>query len=419
VSNLAGRCCVLAALGLLAACAPPTPQAEPAFSAVGLDRIRGEVQTDIDAQRIAGAVLLLHHARETVLFESFGLRDVASGDPMMHDTIFRIFSMTKPVTSVAVMMLDERGALDIDDSVGRYLPELAELEVLTDDGTLVPAGREITIRDLLSHTGGLTYGLFADTPIDRAYREAEVLIGAPTSADIVARLGTLPLKHQPGAAWEYSVSTDVLGRLVEVVSGQALDLFFEREIFAPLGMLDTGFFVPVEKLPRLAGYYQPGDGGLQVVADVWRVVDQRPSLLSGGGGLFSTATDYLTFCRMVLNGGAIDGTRLLTPASIEEMATDHLSGLAGRSDNVLRAGPYVIPGGFGLGFAVDKTDTPAGSSRRLFWYGIASTSFWIDLDQGLIGIYLVQHEPLDMSLGNRFRDLTYDAATFVSAEPLR
>ena len=263
---------------------------------------------------------------------------------------------------------------------------------------------------LLAHPGGLTYGLFADTPVDRMDREAGVLIGATTIAETVERLGELPLKYQPGTAWEYSVSTDVLGRLIEVVSGRDFDAFLEDEIFRPLGMNDTGFFVPTSKLHRLAGYHeQTGEGSRPV--EEGRTLDERPSYLSGGGGLYSTAADYLTFCRMLLDGGAVGETRLLEPGSIEQMARDHLADFPDRSENVLTIGPWTVPGGHGLGFAVHETESPIGPSRRLFWYGIASTLFWIDTENDLIGIYLVQHQPFEMDLGNRFRDLSYEAAS--------
>lgn len=417
---------LLAGLTLFVACAPPASDAQaPAaasqgltFSSAGLDRIREQVRADIAGGTIAGAVVLLDRGGETVLFESFGHRDVETRDPMRNDTIFRIFSMTKPVTSVAVMMLHERGRLDIDEPVEKFLPQLGERQVLVEepagpDGEpgvrRVAADRAITIRDLLGHTGGLTYGLFEDTPVDRMYREAGVLIGAETTADTVERLGPIPLKHQPGTAWEYSVSTDVLARLVEVVSGLAFDAFLEREIFEPLGMRDTGFFVPADKLSRLAGYYETTDDGLRTAAD-WAAVDRRPGYLSGGGGLFSTAADYLTFCRMILNGGAIGGTRLLDAESVEQMAADHLADLPGRAENKLIVGSYVIPGGYGLGFAVNEVDSPVASSYQLFWYGIASTMFWIDRNHDLIGIYLVQRQPFDTAPGDRFRELAYQAA---------
>jgi CubicO group peptidase (beta-lactamase class C family) len=424
---------LLMGLALLLACSPPASDPEHTavassqldFSSTGLDRIREQVRGDIAAGTIAGAVVLLDHGGETVLFESFGHRDIHTQDPMSNDTIFRIFSFTKPITSVAVMMLHERGQLDIDDPVMEFLPDLGGREVLLEgqagpDGSpgvqRVIANREITIRDLLGHTGGLTYGFFEDTPVDRMYGEAGVLIGATTIADTVERLSKLPLKYQPGTVWEYSVSTDVLGRLIEVVSGREFDAFLKEELFRPLGMHDTGFFVPVAKLPRLAGYYEQTDEGLRTVEEPV-AVDKRPSYLSGGGGLYSTAADYLAFCRMILNGGAVGETRILEAESIEEMAVDRLADFPGRSENTLKIGSWIIPGGFGLGFAVNQVESPIGTSRRLFWYGIASTMFWIDPDHDLIGIYMVQHRPFEMGLGNRFRELSYEAASRLEQSP--
>ena len=377
------------------------------FSNNGLEHIRTEIRTDIADGRIAGAVGLLAVDGELRFLESFGAIDREADRAMRDDAIFAIASMTKPITSFAVMMLHEAGHFDLDDAVSMFLPELGGLHVSVEGGRpgsqAVPSERDMTIRDLLRHTSGLTYGFFGESRVDRMYVEAGLLGGSGnTLADLLTGLAELPLKHQPGASFEYSVSTDVLGRLVEVVSGMRFDDFLQQKIFEPLGMVDTGFLVPEGKIDRLAvTYARDGDG--QLVPQPAGGVSETPSLLSGGGGLYSTAADYLRFCQMVLNGGELYGMRLASSETVTLMGSDHLGDRPG--------GILGLVEGFGLGFSVRRTlgEPPLGSVGELSWAGIRSTTFWIDPEQQVIGIYLTQLSPFDTGHGRRFRRLAYEA----------
>ncbi len=377
------------------------------FTESGLERIRAEIRTDIDDGRIAGAVGLLAVDGELRFLESFGALDREADRAMRNDAIFAMASMTKPITSFAVMLLHEAGHFDLDDAVSMFLPELGGLDVSVLGGrpglNAVPSERDMTIRDLLRHTSGLTYGLFGDSRVDRMYVEAGLLGGdGNTLTDLVTGLAELPLKHQPGASFEYSVSTDVLGRLVEVVSEMRFDDFLQQRIFEPLGMVDTGFLVPEGKADRLALTYARDGNGHLVPQPAGRV-SQTPSFLSGGGGLYSTAADYLRFCQMVLNGGELDGIRLARAETVTLMSSDHLGDRPG--------GIFGLVEGFGLGFSVRRHlgDPPLGSVGELSWAGIFSTTFWIDPEQQVIGIYLTQLSPFDTGHGHRFRRLAYEA----------
>lgn len=399
--------------------APATAKTAPSLDDDARLAISEGVRSDIENGEIAGAVIVVAGAEQELLFETYGSRRVEELAPMMPDTIFRIHSMTKPITSVAVMMLAERGALDLDDPVGVYLPELADLsvgvEVERDDGSrellTEPADRPVTIRDLLRHTSGFTYGLFDSSPVDTMYMESR-LYAATDLADMMARLGGLPLKHHPGVVYEYSVSTDVLGRVVEVVSGQSFDAFLQEHVFDPLGMVDTGFWVPEDKTGRFAGYYRSTEEGL-VGEGGGESYASRPGLLSGGGGLVSTAFDYLRFCRMILGGGELDGVRILSPESVAAMGTDQLADLPGADGS--SAGDSTV-GEFGLGFAItpegDPGPVPGGV---LYWFGYASTGFWIDPGNDLIGLYLVQKQPFDPTPSLEFRAAVYQALGNVGA----
>jgi CubicO group peptidase (beta-lactamase class C family) len=352
--------------------------------------------------------LIARHGR-IAYFESFGYRDRAAGAPMTKEAIFRIASMTKPITSVAVMMLHEEGKLQIYDPVSRYLPELAKLKVgvekvdpQTGQKTFetVEAQRDMTIQDLLRHTSGLTYGTRGDGPVKQLYREAKIGDRHITNAELVTKLAQLPLLYQPGTRWEYGVSTDVLGRLVEVVSGKSLGEFFEERIFRPLGMQDTAFHVPAGKLDRAAQPWQrPG----APPAPPPRDVAIAHAFQSGGGGLVSTARDYLRFCAVLLNGGEWQGVRLLGRKTVEYMTADHLGSI-----------PYESPGmGFGLGFQVRREAGVArlpGSVGEYGWAGAAGTVFWIDPSEQLIAIYMVQVGTHDRTyFRNQFKSLVSQA----------
>ena len=415
IRGLTAAFCALAAAAApaLAQGLPRATPEEVGLSSERLERVGEVFQEYADEGRMAGAVgMVIRHGR-VVYEDAWGMRDVAARDRLETDDIFRIYSMTKPVTSVAVMMLYEEGEFFLDDPVGRYLPELANLPVAVLDQASGPdsiptvrANRPMTIRDLLRHTSGLTYGIFSNTAVDQAYREGGVN-GAATLADMVAALGEIPLMFQPGTRWNYSVSTDVLGRLVEVVSGKSFDVFLQERIFQPLRMSDTGFHVPTSKHARLSRIYGHGGTGTQrtlQLGDTLGFVSQ-PTNFSGGGGLVSTAQDYARFAQMLLNGGELDGARILSPTTIDLMTTDHL-----HDDGA----SFLADGwGFGLGFTVKNQAAADGlpdSAGTYYWFGVAGTSFWIDPAQDLIGIFMIQINPnRDVNFRDQFKRLVYQA----------
>mgnify|MGYP001823520891 FL=1 len=313
-----------------------SPSATPedvGMSSHRLTRIDDFVERHLEAHHFAGAVTVVVRRGKMVQFKAYGKQDIESDMSMSKDSIFRIYSMSKPITSVAVMMLFEEGRFLLGDPVSRYLPEFKGIDVgveEVDEETgervlkTVPADREISIRDLLRHTSGLTYGFWGDSLVDKMYLDKKVLTEDETIQDTVAKLGNIPLKHQPGTVWEYGLSTDVLGRFVEVVSGQPFDEFLEERIFTPLGMTDTGFFVPPEKVRRLATVYEPNETNTSIAPydpSKTRNYLEKPTYFSGGGGLVSTASDYLRFSQMLLNSGELDGVRILGPETVELMTT--------------------------------------------------------------------------------------------------
>jgi CubicO group peptidase (beta-lactamase class C family) len=388
----------------------PLPAAVPeeiGLSSARLARLGSVLRGEIERGRLPGAVVLVARRGRLAYFESFGQRDPAAGAPMPKDAIFRIYSMTKPITSVAAMMLWEEGRFLLSDEIGKYLPELADLEVAVErDGTIarVPAERAVTIQDLLRHTSGLTYEFRGSAAVQKMYMSAKVFSRAQSSADQVATLGKLPLLHQPGTRWEYSRSTDVIGRLVEVLSGMRLSEFFERHILAPLGMVDTAFHVPPRHHARLAESFalDPDSGGTVQLLEV----RTAPNFESGGGGLVSTAGDYARFLQMLLNGGTLDGTRLVSRKTIELMTADHLGPITGATD-------LLLPGhGFGLGFAVRLHAGIAyvpGSIGQYFWGGLAGTTFWVDPAEELFALMLIQAPGQRDYFRTLFRDLVYSA----------
>jgi CubicO group peptidase (beta-lactamase class C family) len=359
----------------------------------------------LDEKKIAGALTLVARRGQIAHLAPIGLMDVRRGAEMREDTIFRIYSMSKPITSVALMTLYEHGHFQLDDAVHKFIPAWRELRVYEAGNhpafATRPAERAMTIRDLLTHTSGLTYGFMERTNVDRAYRRLGIGDRDNTLEEMVAKLGRLPLEFSPGTRWNYSVSTDVLGHLIERISGRRLDAFLREEIFAPLGMQDTGFCVPPEQRGRFAtNYTRMPDKSLRVEDDAAAsVYATPPALLSGGGGLVSTASDYWRFCQMLLNGGELDGARVLGRKTIELMTTNHLPGgadiarlnLGGQFSQVTYDGV-----GFGLGFSVTLDLARAqtvGSPGEYAWGGAASTAFWIDPAEELIVIFMVQLMP--------------------------
>ncbi len=402
---------VLLSAPLLAQGLPRASPEDVGLSSERLERISQVFQAYADEHRLAGASGMVIRHGKVAWSDAWGMRDLAAGDPLEMDDIFRIYSMSKPVTSVAVMMLYEEGHFFLDDPVGRYLPELANLPVALlgqatgpDSIPTEPATRPMTIRDLLRHTSGLTYGSFSNTAVDQVYRRAEVL-GQPTLASMLTELGKIPLAYQPGSRWNYSVSTDVLGRLVEVISGKSFDVFLRERLFEPLRMTDTGFFVEPSERGRFAELY--GHVGQERRLEVARGRPYTPdeTFFSGGGGLVSTAGDYARFAQMLLNGGELDGARILSPTTVALMTTDHL-----RNDGA----SFLADGwGFGLGFTVKNQPAADGlpdSVGTYYWFGVAGTSFWIDPAQDLIGIFMIQINPnRDVNFRDQFKRLVYQA----------
>lgn len=389
---------------------PPLPLAAPediGLSSARLARLGAVIAGEIERGRVPGAVALVARRGRIGYFESFGQRDAVAGAPMAKDAIFRIYSMTKPITSVAAMMLWEDGRFLLSDPIAKYLPDLAGLDVAVErDGVLerMPAVRAVTVQDLLRHTSGLTYEFRGSGPVQRMYRSAKVDSRAQSNAEQVATLGRMPLLHQPGTRWEYGRSTDVLGRLVEVLSGKTLSEFFEQHILAPLGMTDTAFHVPERHHSRIAeAFGRDPDSGVTV-----QLLEVRnpPGFESGGGGLVSTAADYARFLQMLLNGGTLEGHRLLSRKTIEFMTADHLGPITGAPD-------LLIPGhGFGLGFAVRLQAGIAhvpGSIGQYFWGGLAGTTFWVDPAEQLFALLLIQAPGLRDYYRTLFRDLVYSA----------
>jgi len=412
--RLLGTLWVLGAAPILAQEIPSATPEQVGLSSERLARVDQVFSAYADEGRLAGAVGMVIRHGKVAWVDSWGMRDVAAGDPMEAGDIFRIYSMTKPITSVAVMMLYEEGLFFLDDPVGRYLPELANLPVAKlaeatgpDDIPTERANRQMTIRDLLRHTSGLTYGSFSNTAVDQAYRQAGVGSEA-TLAELVTDLGKMPLMYQPGTTWNYSLSVDVLGRLVEVLSGQTFDVFLRERIFEPLDMKDTGFYVRPSDRGRFAQMYGHGGGrGGPLTLEVGNTGGFTPEVtnFSGGGGLVSTARDYARFAQMLLNGGELDGVRILSPTTIAMMTTDHL-GDDGAS--------FLGNGwGFGLGFTVKNQpglDGLPDSVGTYYWFGVAGTSFWIDPEQDLIGLFMIQIRPnLDVNFRDQFKRLVYQA----------
>ncbi len=364
------------------------------FSTTRLARIGAWYRARAETVDLTGAVVAIARGDKLVYFEALGFQDRAKTIPMKPDSIFWIASMTKPITSVAAMLLVEEGKLGLDAPVAQYLPELKDMQVGVEKtnpatGNVViarePPERPMTVRDLLRHTSGLVYPpQYTDAPINRLYRQA-LFQRDNTLADFVASLADLPLAHQPGNVWEYSWGADVLARVVEVASGQRFDQFLENHIFGPLHMVDTGFYVPQAKLGRLVEAPEPRNPQFDVT--------RQRKLLSGGGGLVSTAADYLRFCQMLLNGGELDGVRILSPTTVREMTTNSLPPGIHFVGNEI--GPNV-GSSWGLGFSVRTDPTSSnvpGSIGSFTWNGVWGTYFWIDPAERLIAVQMIQVAP--------------------------
>jgi CubicO group peptidase (beta-lactamase class C family) len=416
--------------------APASPESA-GMSKAALERLEAHLKHRyIEAGRFPGTQLLIYRRGKVVHSSVQGYADLERKVPVKDDTIFRIYSMTKPITSVAFMMLFEEGRVALDEPVHKYIPEWKDLGVFV-GGTAPafltrPPARPMLIVDLLRHTSGLTYGFLQRTNVDAAYRAAKIgeIEKAGTLDSMIADLAKIPLDFSPGEAWNYSVSTDVIGYLIGKISGQPFEQFLKERIFDPLGMSDTDFHVPANKAHRFAACYSADPqgsltfqakerkGGLTLQDDpTTSSFLSPPSLISGGGGLCSTAADYLTFCRALVNGGEVGGVRLLGPKTLKLMTSNHLPGgldLPGLSRSLFAEATYNGIG-FGLGFSVTmdpvKTQIP-GSAGEYAWGGAATTSFWIDPAEELVAIFMTQVLPSSAyPIRRELRTMVYAAIT--------
>ena len=361
-----------------------------------IDDVSTAVQKLIDAKQIAGAIVMISHNNEIVHHSSQGMRDIKEKSPLKKDDILRIYSMTKPITSVAALMLYEDGKLELDAPVAQYLPEFKDLKVLKGKKR-VPLNQPMTVRHLLTHTAGFTYGFFSKTPVDKLYNEDHPLF-SKSNQQMVDKLQRYPLLFQPGEKWHYSVATDVLGVLVERVSGEDLESFMSKRIFKPLQMVDTAFYVSEENQSRFSSSYGAKQKLYERYSDSYFL--NRDRILSGGGGLVSTAQDYMNFCTMLLNEGEFQGMRLLKKSTIREMINNQLP------DGVLAYGVF----GFGLGVQVQLQDWGNRAHQGEYgWNGAASTHFWISPKDDLIVIALAQRQPYSDVLKKAVKPVIYKA----------
>ncbi len=420
-----------AALGALAlaialpAAAQGIPKAqspeEVGFLSARLKRLSDRINEGVKNNELPGAVVLIARNGKIVMFESFGFRDKEAKAPMTNDTIFRIASMTKPIVSVAAMMLMEEGKLSLADPVSKYIPAFAETQVAVErknaDGTVElgqePQARPMTVQDLMRHTSGLTYGAAGLNKVKQSYRDMKVMVPDQTNAQMVEKLSKLALLYQPGTTWEYSMSTDVLGRVVEVASGMTLDKFIEERITKPLKMGDTGFEVAADKKDRGA---HPQKEGPKNETPLIPDVTFKSTWKSGGGGMVSTAADYARFLQMFANGGQLDGVRLISRKTIDLMTADHLPPDIKMGADMWRfeaLEPSARMGqGFGLGFAVrnDQGRNPLpGSPNDYYWGGAYGTYFWHDPRERLYVVFMMQSQTARLPYRYLMRDLVYQA----------
>jgi CubicO group peptidase (beta-lactamase class C family) len=400
---------------------------EAGFSSERLARITQYFQSEVDKGAVPGAVLVVSRNGKVVYRQAIGYQDREKKIPMKTDAVFRIFSMTKPIATVAVMMLVEEGKIDVMAPVAQYLPEFKDVKVgveTTDPTTGKPTLsleaplRPITVQDLLRHTSGLVYGPFGKTLVHQAYNQANLFDPGQTLAEFVTKISKLPLAHQPGSTWEYGMSVDVLGRIVEIVSGMPFDRFLEDRITKPLGMVDTAFYLSPGQVSRLAEpQIDPATGKRPQYGQAENLTQEKVKWFSGGGGLLSTAADYSRFCQMLVNGGEWNGVRLLSPKTLAVMTSDQIPRGATRvADLATSQDLNPIPElgqSFGLGFAVrtDVGHSPvSGSVGDYFWAGAAGTYFWIDPQEKLYAVMMLQKPFIEAGyLRRAMREIVYGA----------
>lgn len=412
---LAGAALLLAAHGLAAQNLPMAKPEDVGLSSERLARIGAWAKAEVDAKRVPGAVIMVARNGKLAYYEAIGQQDPARPDPMSRDSIFRIYSMTKPLVSVATMMMVEEGRIQLEAPVSRYIPSFANVKVGVEKADasgarsleLVPVRRAITVQDLLRHSSGLTYGFFGDSLVKKAYLDAGVGSTDLNTAEFADKLASLPLHYQPGSTWDYSYSTDVLGRVLEVASGQSLYSVLRARLLDPLGMKDTSFYVT--DAARQARLAEPlADDRVIGAGAVMGNPRVAMKFESGGGGLVSTAHDYARFLQMLLNGGTLDGKRYLSPKTIEYMTADHMG-------TAVVPGPLYLPGpgyGFGLGFAVRKANgeaaytSPAG---EYYWGGAGGTYFWVDPKTNLFVVFMMQSPKQRTLYRSVLRNMVYAA----------
>ncbi len=390
---------------------PLDPAAQVGMSAERLGRITPFFQKHVDDGKIAGAQMLVARKGQLVHFSSVGSQDMAAGKAVDETTLFRIYSMTKPITAVAMMMLYEEGKFQLTDPLYKYIPEFKNLVVyqgLDPQGNVItePVKRLPTIQDLMRHTAGFTYGIFGNSAIDKLYREADVLQSDSSLQAMIDKVSKIPLLYQPGEKWVYSIGVDIQGHLIEKISGQSFPDFLQERIFTPLDMKDTSFWVEGDKVARLMTTYMHDKEGNLVPSMMPRLANHftKPGLYSGGGGLVSSTKDYFKFAQMVANGGSYEGKRFLSPNTIDYMRQDHLP-------NGLTMG-FAKGVGFGLGFAVVNNPAATGSMSskgEYFWGGLASTIFWIDPEEDIVAIFMTQYLPSNNSPRADMRTMVYQA----------
>ena len=395
------------------------------FDPERLGRLDAYMAGMVEAGHVAGAVTLLMRHRQVVAFDTHGKADLTDEAPLGRDAVFRIYSMTKPVAGVALMILFEEGRWSLDDPVTRFLPELTDLRVFAGrdaSGAIqtTPAHRPPTMRELLSHTAGFGYGLFDIHPVERAYREAGVL-RADSLEQMVQRVAEMPLMFQPGTEWFYSIAADLQGLIVQRLSGQSFGDFLQGRIFGPLGMADTGFQTRPDNAHRLAAMYcDDGAGGLKPATEAFNMpindFTKPPPFEGGGGGLVSTAADYARFCQMILNGGELDGVRVLSPVSVALMSTNVVPDAVLAVSNPLRLLPFNPAFGFGLDFAVALDPRRIGMVEgrgTLSWGGGGGTWFWVDPENDIVFVGMIQRmaDPVSSAFRNRARTFVYQALT--------
>ena len=394
---------------------PELQHAKPAdvgMDPAGLEKLNEAMHGMVDDGKLAGVVTMVSRKGKVVHFDAYGKRDLENGLPVEKDTIFRIYSMTKPIVGVALMTYYDEGRFTLDDPVSKFIPEFKGLKVAKEDGPdgnpiTEDADHPMTMRELMSHTAGLTYGLFSRSQVDTLYTQAGVIDFNQDLDEMIDKLAKIPLRQQPGSMWHYSVAVDVQGYILEVLAGKPLDEVLNERLFGPLGMKDTAFWVEPDKVDRFSHMYQSRGGKLTKV-EFGQYLD-KPKFLSGGGGLVGTATDYMRFAQMLANGGELDGVRILKPETVKLMHTNHLP------EGVTDMGPLYRGNRFGLDFSIVTDPNPATDHERAkgeyWWYGIGGTWFGINPVQDLVVVGMIQSRDFQASSAARIgsKRLAYEA----------